>query len=208
MTGLKLVPSTAAASVDATSSSSAAPSDAELMARVVADDTAAFRQFVLRHEASIRGHLRQLVGAEADDLVQEVFTTLWLERHRYQERGLARAYVFRLARLRALKHLRWRKVRSLFAQREAPHLNTATVDDPMTHTLHTEAQVALSAAMKAAMQQLSQEDRTLVHLRFVEGLSYAELEAVLGQKNEAALRQRCRRSLLRLRAHLTPEETT
>jgi RNA polymerase sigma-70 factor (ECF subfamily) len=188
---LRLVPS---AAVDHTDS----PSDAELMARIVADDAGAFRQFVLRHEASIRGHLRQLVGSEADDLVQEVFTTLWLERHRYQERGLARAYVFRLARLRALKHLRWRTVRRLFAQREAAHAPTAAREDPMAMALHQETRATLAAAM----DQLAPEDRTLVHLRFVEGLSYAELQAVFGIQNEAALRQRCRRCLLRLKIHL------
>jgi len=182
------------------------PTDAELMARVVADDAAAFRQVVLRYEPSIRGHLRHLVGAEADDLVQEVFTTLWLERHTYQERGFARAYLFRLARFRALKHLRWRKVRSVFARRDPPSA-VASGDDPMTHTLHAETRRALSTAMTTAMQQLTEEDRTLVYLRFVEGLSYTEIEAVFGRHNEAALRQRCRRSLLRLKANLPPEMT-
>jgi RNA polymerase sigma-70 factor (ECF subfamily) len=175
------------------------PSDAELMARIVADDAGAFRQLVLRHEAGIRGHLRQVVGAEADDLVQEVFTTLWLKRHRYQERGLARAYLFRLARLRALKHLRWRQVRNIFAER-AHTPEPSTTSEPLTRVLAREERVALHAALA----QLTAAERALVHLRFVEALSYAELEAVLG-KTEAALRQQSRRILLRLKQHL-PEE--
>ena len=48
-------------------------SDTELIARVVAaDDTRAFEQLVLRHQAIVRGFLRHLT-ADADDVAQETF---------------------------------------------------------------------------------------------------------------------------------------
>ncbi len=48
-------------------------SDTELIARVVAgDDTRAFEQLVLRHQAVVRGFLRRLT-ADADDIAQETF---------------------------------------------------------------------------------------------------------------------------------------
>ncbi|QRO00319.1 RNA polymerase sigma factor [Archangium violaceum] len=54
-----------------------APSDAELITRVlVRDDRRAFGELVARHQSAVRGLLRRLTGgdvAQADDLAQETF---------------------------------------------------------------------------------------------------------------------------------------
>jgi RNA polymerase sigma-70 factor (ECF subfamily) len=57
------------------------PSDAELAARVVADDDRhAFAQLVRRHQSCVRAVLRRLCAGDAalaDDLAQETFVRVW-----------------------------------------------------------------------------------------------------------------------------------
>jgi len=57
------------------------PSDAELVARVVADDDRhAFAQLVRRHQSGVRSVLRRLCAGDAalaDDLSQEAFVRVW-----------------------------------------------------------------------------------------------------------------------------------
>src|SRR5512137_269420 len=57
------------------------PSDAELIARVIAgDDRHAFAQLVRRHQSAVRSVLRRLCAGDAalaDDLSQETFVRAW-----------------------------------------------------------------------------------------------------------------------------------
>jgi RNA polymerase sigma-70 factor (ECF subfamily) len=150
------------------------PSDAELIARVIAtDDRAAFGELVRRHQSAVRRFLRHLASGDAalaDDLAQETFVQAY--------RGLAR---FRgeasfASWLLGIAHNHWRNAR---------RKNRATEGVTDRHESSAEeapspAQaVALSHDLAHALRELSPDEQTAVHLCFQQGLSHREAASVL-----------------------------
>jgi RNA polymerase sigma factor (sigma-70 family) len=80
---------------------SQAPSDAELITRVlVQDDRRAFGELVARHQSSVRGLLRRLTGgdlAQADDLAQETFLRAYRGLRGYRGGARFSSWLYRIA---------------------------------------------------------------------------------------------------------------
>ncbi|WP_224369625.1 RNA polymerase sigma factor [Hyalangium versicolor] len=78
-----------------------APSDAELISRVlVRDDRRAFGELVARHQSAVRGLLRRLTGgdlAQADDLAQETFLRAYRGLHGYRGGAKFSSWLYRIA---------------------------------------------------------------------------------------------------------------
>ena len=95
--------------------------------------------------------------------MQETFTQIWNRPHGFQpERGSLRAYLFGIGRRRAAEW--WRSQKPC---------------DPMDGTESSHSRTESSSIVGDAMRRLSEEHRTLLWLREVEGQSYAELSVIL-----------------------------
>jgi RNA polymerase sigma-70 factor (ECF subfamily) len=135
--------------------------DRELWNRVSHGDVEVFDALYRENAPRLQAFLRQLVGNSqtAEDLVQDTFTQVWNRPSGFQpERGSLRGYLFGIARNRASDW--WRK-------QSAAH----PLADEEKSACRTEA----ASIMGDALARLPDEQRTLIWLREVEGLSYAEL---------------------------------
>ncbi len=139
--------------------------DRELWKKICERDADAFGVFYQENAPPLRAYLVQHLGDRqaAEDVLQEMFIQIWTRPNGFRpERGTLRAYLFGIARKRAAEW--WRK-RGPF--------------DPETENKTSFCQTETVSIMGDAFRQLPEEQRTLLWLRAVEGLSYAELAVIL-----------------------------
>ena len=139
--------------------------DRELWSRITNGDAEAFNGFYRENAPRLQAWLRQMVGdaQAAEDVAQETFTQLWERPNGYEpERGTLRAYLFGMGRRRAADWWRRRHPEGEAAQDGG-----------------TPCRVELQSLVGDALGRLTEEQRTLLWLREVEGWSYAELAVTL-----------------------------
>jgi RNA polymerase sigma factor (sigma-70 family) len=148
--------------------------DSELIARTLASrDSAAFGELVRRHQSAVRRFLRQLTagdGAQADDLAQDTFLEAW--RHLDRFRGEARFSTWLLG----IAHNYARNARRRARPTMPEGLPESVDESAVSPALTTERRQDLAGAL----QQLSPEEQSVLHLSYQQGLSHAEISAVLG----------------------------
>jgi RNA polymerase sigma-70 factor, ECF subfamily len=173
------------------------PSDAlgdeTLAARARGGDTRAFEALVRRYQRPIyRLAVRMLADAgEAEDVTQEVFVTAWRRLPGIQEDRAVRAWLYRIATNRCLNILRARKPTAPLQEETIPAASPAASPEA-----RAEAHERL-AALRAALGQLTAEQRACWLLREVEELPYAEIAGILHTTPQAV-----RGRLARARAEL------
>jgi len=173
-------------------------SDEALLSRVRAGDTEALGALYDRHSARVFRALSYLVGDpdEAASLVQEVFLRVLERREQYRpESGSFRTWLFGIARNLAADVLRRagreRKLLRPLGEEEPAR------DDPRETTSGAELAEDLER-LRSALAGLQPEERELLVLREIEGLSYEEIAAITGEP-EGTLRSRLFHSLRKLR---------
>ena len=137
----------------------------ELWEKIRERDADAFDVLYRENAPPLRAYLVQHLGDRqaAEDVLQEMFIQIWTRPNGFRpERGTLRAYLFGIARKRAAEW--WRK-RGPF--------------DPETENKTSFCQTETTSIMSDALRRLPEEQRTLLWLRAVEGLSYAELAVTL-----------------------------
>lgn len=176
---------------------SAASTDKELLAALRADDTEAYAELFRRYSARLfeqaYGKLR--CRETAEELVQELFETLWLRRADCQAQQLG-PYLFSALKYRILNHLRAEKVRECYAaycrigQTEA----VATTEEAVAFE-------DLKSALLRGMQQLPEKSREVFRLSRLEQFTVPEI-ALHVNLSTKAVEFHLTRSLKMLRMHL------
>lgn len=136
-------------------------SDHEAFAEVFAD----LRQGLVRY---VDGFVQD--GAAAHDLVQDVFLALWDRRGRLDPSLSLKALLYRMARNRALKHVRERRVRWRYAV-STPPAPPVTLEDPDSETL--------AVRMRCWIDALPDRQREALTLTRFEGLTHREVAEVM-----------------------------
>lgn len=176
----------------------AAQSD-EALLRAVTSDAGAIGPLYDRYARLVYGLARAVLQSdtEAQDLVQEVFMTL-CEQHTYdQHRGNVAAYLTMVTRTRAIDRVR-RRSRRVRLLRDWWH---ATPSMPL-HTPHERLSTAQSSArVRAALSDLSDNERRAIELAYFQGLSQTEIAAELATPL-GTVKSWCRRGLLALKDSL------
>ena len=143
-----------------------------LVLRCQAGDGAAFAELVGRYQPRLRYYLRKMLAGtdRAEDVYQDVWCDVFRALPRLANPGAFRAWLYRIARDRALRLLR---------RRRPPHrpLDTVEVIDDADEDELTAEDVA---HVHAALDELAPEHREAVVLRYVEGMSYEEIARVAG----------------------------
>lgn len=172
-------------------------SDENLLARIAQRDADAFAALYDRHAARLLGLLARLIPQrpEAEDVLQDVFWHVWTRASQFDpSRASAIVWLVVVARSRARDFLRRR--------RSAPRAESRGVDavsaDPHANVERAEsAQVA-----RNALAQLPVEQRLLISLAFLNGLTHEEIAA-----HESipigTVKTRIRRGMQRLREILS-----
>jgi RNA polymerase sigma factor (sigma-70 family) len=180
------------------SSPHSVPSDDDLLVALRGDDVEAFETLYVRYAIAVHAFVQSYVTADvADDLVHDVFLSLWHRRHGLEIVHGVRAWLFGAIRLRAQQHRRntgTRERRLALSHPEIPQPTPSPAPD--------EAVVLdeVRTAVGVALATLPDRTRELLTLRWVHGLSYREASEVLGLSVEAAkkLGKRAEHTLLPL----------
>lgn len=166
-----------------------------VLIRVARGDALALRECIDQFGSLIWSIARRLTRthADAEDAVQEIFTDIWRSAARFDPaQGSEKVFVATIARRRLIDRLR----------RAGRHATTELTDemeslawsDPGTHAeTCAEAQAAAQAVM-----QLRPEQRKVLELGLLQGLSHSEIAEAL-QMPLGTVKTMMRRGLLRVR---------
>jgi RNA polymerase sigma-70 factor (ECF subfamily) len=162
------------------------PSDAQLVERSQRGDPAAFEALVTRYRGKVYGLIFNMVRNESDawDLAQDSFVKAWKALPRFEGQSAFFTWLYRIAHNVALDFLRLRKVEGSVEFDDTVGNDTAagavtaprTVDRPDDQL----AQSELGSRIRAALDELSVDHRTIIVLREIEGRSYEEISEILG----------------------------
>jgi RNA polymerase sigma-70 factor (ECF subfamily) len=155
----------------------------EIIRRAIAGDAHAFAHLYSAYLDRIYRYVyyRLENEQEAEDVTETVFMKAWKAIENYQDKGKPfRAWLYRIAsNTLADNHRAKRDVDPLRSSEEM----SAEKDDPEV-TLTAAEEVR---ALRKGIRSLPEESQQVILLRFVEGLSHAEVAEVLG-KTEGACR--------------------
>lgn len=137
---------------------------------------------------------------EAEDLASEVFLKALDSLRNYQERGLPmQAWIFKIAHNLVVDHLR--KV----SQRKTISIDTVNINDENDPVDTAENSLEIMKVNKA-MQNLTEDQREVLQLRFFGGLTSQEVGKVMN-KSDGAVREMQRAALEKLRQLLNKTGT-
>ncbi|MHB8799846.1 MAG: sigma-70 family RNA polymerase sigma factor [Thermoanaerobaculia bacterium] len=180
------------------------PADLELVDRIREGDQAALDLLYKRYSAPVYSLVWKVLqnSEEAEDVSLDVFWQVWRQAGRYDpSRGAPPAWIFTLARSRAIDRLRARKRREdRTVSIDDPELNI----DPLDEKAAPDDVVSFRQsrdAVRAAMTKLSAVQREAVELAFLKGMTHVEIAEKLGQPL-GTVKTRIRQGLIRLRKHL------
>lgn len=173
------------------------PEEQQLIQRAQAGNAEAVAELYRRHAPAIFRYAFFRVNDQtaAEDLTGDVFVEMMQALHRYTERGAPfAAWLFRIARARIVDYHR------RHARRPTETLSETLADHAPSPEMQATTQ-AETHGLLAAMQILTDEQRTVIQLRFVEGHSL-ETTARLMRKTLGAIKALQHRALSRLGRHL------
>jgi RNA polymerase sigma factor (sigma-70 family) len=157
-----------------------------------------FQAFLDEHLQPVQAFLRGMVGPnDAEDCLQETFLAALRAYPRAEARNL-RAWIFTIARRKAIDHHRSR------ARRPKPVAEPEVLVDRSGGATESAEAAALGMSARhseiwAAVAELPPSQRAAVVLRFAVDLRYREVGEVLGTSEDAA-RQNVHEALKKLRA--------
>lgn len=135
---------------------------------------------------------------ESEDLTEHVFIRAWHAIGRYQDRGRPFiAWLYAIADNVLTDHFRSRRPQSIL---DPDLVDPSPTRDPVA-AAETSSQ---RSALERAIRRLTPDQQQVIILRFLEGLSPAEVAAALG-KREGTVRVIQHRALLALRSLLAAE---
>src|SRR4051812_381328 len=171
-----------------------ATSDEELMDAYLQGNRKAFEQLFARLAPRVHGFFMRSFrdSAVADELLQNTFLKVHQSRHTFRPGAAVRPWLFTVAASARADELRRRR-------RVPEDLD----EDPLSRAEHPNELAASHRAsvdeketvaqVRAALEQLSEPARVIVHLHRYEGMTFGEIAAVLGS-TEGAVKLRAFRA--------------
>jgi len=170
--------------------------DIELVHAVARGDEPAFLSLYDRYSSVLLGLLLRILHSrpEAEDVLQDVFLQVWQQARNFDAaRGRPFTWLVTLARSRGIDRLRLLDSRNRTALRsthEAIESVQSAVDETAIRSEHGEM-------VRAALNELPDEQRRTLVLAYLDGLSQSEIAERLGQPL-GTVKTRTRAGLLKL----------
>lgn len=175
--------------------------DAQLIDETLAGDSAAFGQLVLRYQDRLYNTLCQVVGCreEAHDVAQDAFVQAFLKLDSFHRDAAFYTWLYRIAfNLAVTRKRRSKPTASLDQIRDTAGDNLATTDGDPTARLEQQER---AAQVQTALATLSEEFRTVLVLREIDGCPYETIAEMLDLP-VGTVRSRLHRARLLLREEL------
>lgn len=153
------------------------PTDECLLERLAAGDTSAFDRLIDRHSGQVFSRASRLLAwrTDVDDVVQEVFLTLWTDHRKFRRESSLKSWLISITILKCRRYHRkraiWQKIVGRLARSEAC-LPTIDVSDE-------------SAIIQTAVRALPHKLREIVVLRHLEEMPIDEIAKTLGVSRAA-----------------------
>lgn len=167
------------------------PADEWLVRRARDGDTDAYEVLVLRHRQRVYRIALRMLGDrdEAEDITQDVIIEVWLSLASFMGTSAFTTWLYRIVVNRCLNRLRRRPV------------TRPVLDDDPTPAAGADDTVIARERLQATVQAISQlppDQRAVLVLHQLEGLSYRQVAAVVGISEDAVRGRlhRARRALL------------
>lgn len=161
----------------------------ELVEKARAGDSGAFNQIVLAYRRRILGTISRLIGRPEDveDVAQEVFVRLYYSLDQLRTAEVFEPWLYRLTINASYDYLRRVKRRRESRMSDLTEQQVLAADSTAggKRQRDDEEKKRIREFMDALFQQVSEEDRLLLTLKEVEGLSLKELEGIYGIKENA-----------------------
>lgn len=163
--------------------------DLELIQRAQAGDAVAFNGVVAAYRRRILGTVARLIGRPEDveDVAQEVFVRLYFSFDQLRAPEGFEPWLYRLTVNAALDYLRKKRRRKESRMADlTPEQVTLADARAGTHVSHDADERAKTRDfMESLLREVSEDDRTLLMLKEVEGLSIRDLENIYQVKENA-----------------------
>ena len=158
---------------------------ARLVCRIQAGDREAFASLYMRFFDRVYGYLRVALADrhEAEDLTQQVFLEVGEALHRYERRAVPfRSWLFTIVRNTAIKHLRRQHRLDLVGEEPLVEMReSGGHSDGDTTALDW----INDQDLMVFVERLPLAQRQVLLLRFMVGMSHAEIAQVLGRREDA-----------------------
>jgi RNA polymerase sigma-70 factor (ECF subfamily) len=164
----------------------------QAIARAKAGDNEGLHFLYVRYAADVQRYVMSVVHDhhEAEDITQNVFAKLMKAIKRYEQREVPfAAWIMRVARNAALDHMR--------ARRAVPTEEVRIADGGQAQT-----SIGLGRDLRQALEQLPEDQREVLVLRHIAGLSPIEIAEAL-EKSESSVHGLHHRGRRTLQATLT-----
>jgi RNA polymerase sigma-70 factor (ECF subfamily) len=157
--------------------------DAELLRAVARGDEAAFARVYDRYSAILLGLMLRILRSrpEAEDVLQEVFLQVWQQARSFDPaRGRAFTWLATLARSRAIDRLRAVDSRERAAQRSAEE-GRPPAEERQGGAEEDAIRAERAEAVRVALAELPEEQRQVLVLAYLDGMSQSEIAAAKNQ---------------------------
>jgi RNA polymerase sigma-70 factor (ECF subfamily) len=173
----------------------------DLIDRARQGDSGAFNQLVAAYRKRILGTISRLIGRPEDveDVAQEVFVRLYYSLDQLRTPEVFEPWLYRLSVNACYDYLRRLRRRGEYRMADLSEQQVLMADSSASGKRSDEdaEKVRLREFVEALFRHVSEEDRLLLTLKEVEGLSLKELEKVY-RVNENALKVRLFRARQRV----------
>jgi RNA polymerase sigma-70 factor (ECF subfamily) len=165
------------------------PLDFELIQRARSGDDAAFNQIVQTYRKRILGTISRLIGRPEDveDVAQEVFLRLYFSLDQLRTPEVFEPWLYRLTVNAAYDYLRRNRRRAESRMSDLSEQHVVMADAIASGKVAEEdaRKGKIREFVQGLLGAVSEEDRILLTLKEVEGLSLKELEAIYRVKENA-----------------------
>jgi RNA polymerase sigma-70 factor (ECF subfamily) len=183
--------------------------EAALVRRVQARDEMAFREIVERYQAKIFSIIYGILRNhnDAEDIAQQVFSKIYFSIKNFDFRSSLLTWIYKITVNECYDYLRKKRVRKLVYESDFSEEDALRMENSETATEQgtpVDTRLAQRDLVVKLLDKLSEDDRTLLLLKEVEGHSVEELSQMTGM-NENTIKVklfRARQKLLKVAQRL------
>jgi RNA polymerase sigma-70 factor, ECF subfamily len=159
--------------------------EAALVRRVQAKDEMAFREIVERYQSKVYSIIYGILRNrnDAEDIAQQVFAKIYFSIKNFDFRSSLLTWIYKITVNECYDYLRKKRVRKLVYESDFTSDESLLMENSgpaMDQAPAVDTQLAQQDLIRKLLSKISEEDRTLILLKEVEGHSVEELSQMTG----------------------------